>query len=208
MNKKIDDALDRIRTCLSDAKEPYMLFWPDRRSILCIYLLHKNALKTPSLLYVDTGQMFDEVYLFGQKLRKLWRLNVVQRIYVGEHNVSETPGEMECCHARKANMLTRAISDLKIDLLITGIKPDLLKLQWNCPLTIDAGTLRVVNPVLDLSDDEIVRLSEELNLPRCSVRTRGLEEIDCRPCTSLSDLIDVDLDKQEVLQRLKSLGYC
>jgi len=213
LSEKLNSTISLIETFLRRARNPHILFWPNQRSVLCVYLIQKYLPTMPPILLIDTKLIFEEVHLFAQKLKKLWRLNIVKRSYEDERDsVMEKVGGVNCCLSRKSEVLKKAILDLNIDRILSGIKPDVLKLQW-CPgAKIEDGESTVFNPTLDLSDSEILLLSKELNLPRCSLWQAGIMEPECSPCTSLpgpdgkpgsySD------DRQEVIQRLKSLGYC
>lgn len=210
VNHKIKTSINLLNSYINTKNNVYLLFTPDQGSLLCTYLVYKHTSKRVSVLFVDTKQHFEEVYLFLNKLRKLWSLNIIQRTTISLVDPKKL-SRNDCCHLLKAQVLRRAEDDLCIDLLITGIKASELKSQWNIESASNSKKYTIINPIENLSEDEVVATVNELNLPRCSLWASGLYSIDCKPCTKLPQSfchLNHSKEDEEVKQRLKCLGYC
>jgi 3'-phosphoadenosine 5'-phosphosulfate sulfotransferase (PAPS reductase)/FAD synthetase len=213
LNKRMTDTLEILNQLLGHAENPYLLFNADQSSLLCIYLIHKYVSRTVPVLFIDTKQHFEEVYLFLKKLKKLWGIDIVERIRPNEQNEQPTkPSKQECCKLRKVQVIEGAIRDLRIDVLVTGMRKETLRSYKRQEIEENQINTIIVNPLDDWSDDEVHNAVSELNLPKCSLWDLGLYMPDCKPCTKIlktnGDENDSQSDRQEVIRKLSSLGYC
>ena len=173
----------------------------------------KICFTSRSCTFIDTKHHFEEVYLFLKKLKKLWGIDIVEKTSPSEQGEQPTkPSKQECCQLMKAHVLEGAIRDLHIDLLVTGMQPNALR--WYSRKEFEKSQMSriIVNPIETWPDDEVRSAVKELNLPKCSLWASGLDWIDCEPCTkmpeSIATLNDSQSERQEVMRKLNSLGYC
>ena len=213
MNKHMTDTVEMLNKLLGHAKNPYLFFGADQSSIFCMYLVRKYVSRAVPVLFIDTKHHFEEVYLFLKKLKKLWGIDIVEKTSPSEQGEQPTkPSKQECCQLMKAHVLEGAIRDLHIDLLVTGMQPNALRSSSRKEFEKSQMSRIIVNPIETWPDDEVRSAVKELNLPRCSLWASGLDWIDCEPCTkmpeSIATLNDSQSERQEVMRKLNSLGYC
>ena len=89
----------------------------------------------------------------------------------------------ECCEIRKVEPLMRALTGL--DAWITGLRKsqsitrkEIETVEWD-----DANRLIKINPLAELSEDDVWTYIKEHDIPVNTLQKRGYKSIGCEPCT-------------------------
>ena len=144
-----------------------------------------------------------------EKMRKLWKLNVLVEKDENVTGMVEIGRDRsQCCYQLKTKVRLAAIKKYGIDYLFTGSKkedPEEEKLNN----TIQEGNPMVIYPLADFTESEIWEYIKENNLPHCSLYTKGYTHLDCAPCTPAVSITkpSEETDSEEVMKKLKQLGY-
>ena len=188
----------------------------DSTLVLAIWreILKVERERSPLALSVDTGVKFPEVMAFRDHLALEWGvdLKVVRpEVDVDRYPVAENP--VTCCTDLKIKPLQKAIADLGIQVLITGIRRDEhpsragrqeVEVRKNPCHT-------VLNPILEWVEVDIWSFTTAHMIPFNNLYEKGYRSIGCRPCTGLSgggnERQGRNAEKENNLELLSSLGY-
>lgn len=213
MSEKIQESINDIQTYLCNAKNPFVLFTGDIFSLLILHLVRKHGHRPIQVLFVDTTFYFREIYLFVEKIKRLWGLTITRE---GPDQNQTYPTSQDervlCCRQLKADALSRSLSKYEIDLLFLGIDTNFLIEQLENKTNARKLNSIVVNPIKNLSESEVWGYIKELNIPCCSLYGKGYRDIDCEPCTAKPEQGTHILDEESrnkiiVMDKLKRLGY-
>jgi thioredoxin-dependent adenylylsulfate APS reductase len=145
---------------------------------------------------IDTGRLPEETYQcaadveehFGIKVKwytpkteSLEHLLNTEGTYSFKKSIE---ARRSCCHVRKVEPLTRALSEL--DAWITGTRRDQSETRKDTKrIEIDGGHNGIVkiNPLADWTKDDIYAYGKEHNLPYNPLFEKGYASIGCACCT-------------------------
>ncbi|OVE81835.1 phosphoadenosine phosphosulfate reductase [bacterium M21] len=145
---------------------------------------------------IDTGRLNEETYQCADALVR--RLEISIEWYFPQHEAIEElvrskgmfsfydslDNRHECCHIRKVEPLTRALSGLKA--WVTGMRSEQSVTRAELPKeqTDDAhGGILKLNPLADWTAEQVDAYIKAHNLPRNSLQKKGFLSIGCAPCT-------------------------
>ncbi len=164
-------------------------------------------------LNLDTGLKFPEIIDFRDQMANAWgiALSIVRpEIDLADYPVAEDP--VQCCQDLKILPLHKAIVDLDIELLITGLRadehPDRLFRSWKEQRSNPDYTM--LNPLIHWTEMDIWAFTLQNGLPYCSLYDHGYRSLGCRPCTSSpaqTERSGRNHVKEDKLHILRSLGY-
>jgi phosphoadenosine phosphosulfate reductase len=133
--------------------------------------------------FLDTGFHFPETLATSRRLQERYRLNLVELKPPDKAAVFALDGNEACCMARKVLPLERYLAGKRA--WITGLRraqsPSRAQAQ---AVEWDAGRRLVkVNPLVDWTDDDVMRYVEEHDIVVNPLRRQGYDSIGCAPCT-------------------------
>ncbi|MFP4257544.1 MAG: phosphoadenosine phosphosulfate reductase family protein [Desulfovermiculus sp.] len=164
-------------------------------------------------LNLDTGLKFPEIIEFRDRISAMWgvALSIVRPgVELTDYPVAEDP--VQCCRDLKILPLHKAIADLDIKLLITGLRADehsdrfsrSWKEQRNNP------DYTMLNPLIHWTEMDIWAFTLQSGLPYCALYDHGYRSLGCKPCTSSpgrTERSGRNKVKEDKLHILHSLGY-
>ena len=109
----------RLALLWSMGKDSTALLWMCRKAFL-------GRVPFP-VIHIDTGYKFKEMYAFRDRIAHEWELDLVVRRNedaIGSGMNPKTGGTLACCDALKTQALADAVSDIKLDAVLLGIRRD------------------------------------------------------------------------------------
>ncbi|MCG8310599.1 MAG: phosphoadenylyl-sulfate reductase [Cytophagales bacterium] len=155
-------------------------------AVFQLYLFYRNKISQP-VHFIDTTYHFKETLEYKEKLTNLFGLKVIDIIPDKEQNEFSQLGELwrydpdQCCQINKVEPFEK-IRD-KYELWISGL------MSWQSShrerLNIFEEKKGVIKfyPILDVTEEEALRVIEENNLPVHPLKPLGYESIGCKHCT-------------------------
>lgn len=190
----------------------------DSTATLCLWrrLLAEKAADAPiRALSIDTGVKFPEIVAFRDRYAEEWNLDLtVVRPGVDLAEYPVAGDKVACCRKLKIEPLQRAIRDLGVAALLTGVRADehqnRADRQWYEERAEPAHTL--AHPLLHWTEMDIWAFAMDAGLPYCELYDQGYRSLGCVPCTAKSDALGPeragrDRDKESRMGMLHSLGY-
>jgi phosphoadenosine phosphosulfate reductase len=166
---------------------------------------------------LDTGAEFPEVMALRDSLAEKWCLALHVRIpEVDLSNYSLAADKLECCRDLKIMPLQRALVQLDIRALLTGLRRDEHpERAGRDPLEVRRNPDYVqVNPILDWTEMDVWAFTIEQGLPYCPLYDQGYRSLGCMPCTRTVDALEQDgerrgrdQEKERRLEMLRGMGY-
>ena len=208
---KIEQAKEIINETLSKAKHPFVEFTGGKDSLVTLSLVKEVSSGPVSVLFIDTSAHFTEIYHFVEKIRKLWKLNLL--IERNESIISKMElgkDRKACCHQLKALTRLAAIKKLGIDYLFTGFTGEDMGEMSPEDTPSQKEVFKEIRPIFDYSESEVWEYIKKANLPYCTLYDKGYRSIDCIPCTEMTGVKPESGEKdnsQEIMKKLKQLGY-
>jgi phosphoadenosine phosphosulfate reductase len=162
---------------------------------------------------LDTGLKFPQVLSFRDEIAAAWDISlsiVKPDVDIAVYPVAADP--VQCCSDLKVKPLHRALSDMGITVLITGVRadehPDREKRSWQ-ERRDDPAHVQL-NPLIHWTEMDIWAFTLERGLPYCPLYNHGYRSLGCRPCTAAAggeERSGRRRDKEDRLHLLRSLGY-
>ncbi len=144
---------------------------------------------------LDTGRLFQESYDLLDLTRTKYKISI--KTYFPNHQeveklltakgpnsfYSSVENRKECCFIRKVKPLKRALEGTSV--WITGIRAEqssnrgqMELVEWD-----DQHNLIKYNPLLNWSEQEVLKFVEENIVPVNTLHKKGFPSIGCAPCT-------------------------
>jgi phosphoadenosine phosphosulfate reductase len=151
-----------------------------------LFLFHQAGIKQP-VHFIDTTYHFKETLDYKEKLTNLFGLEVIDIVPDKEQNEFSRIGELwrydpdQCCNINKVEPFQK-IRD-QYEIWISGL------MYWQSShrekLNIFEEKKGVIKfyPIVDVSEEEALRVIEENNLPMHPLKPLGYESIGCMHCT-------------------------
>jgi len=151
-----------------------------------LYLFYKTGIQQP-VHFIDTTYHFKETLEYKEKLTKLFGLKVIDILPDKEQNEFSKIGELwrydpdQCCHINKVEPFEKIRNQYEI--WISGL------MYWQSnhreKLNIFEEKKGVIKfyPILDVSEEEALKVIEDNNLPIHPLKPLGYESIGCKHCT-------------------------
>ncbi|WP_028574521.1 phosphoadenosine phosphosulfate reductase family protein [Desulfonatronovibrio hydrogenovorans] len=181
---------------------------------LWTHFLEENGVDDkPKAINLDTGLKFPEIIRFRDEIALRWDIEL--NIVVPDLEISEYPvakDKINCCRDLKVTPLKQAITELKVDTLLSGIRSD----EHPSRSTRDQIEQKQspdyvqINPILHWTEMDIWSFIVQKNLPYCTLYNHGYSSLGCMPCTCRStgqERSGRAGDKEESLDLLRSMGY-
>ncbi len=203
---KVSD-LDRVFVSWSGGKDSTALLWLWKKFLRQNHIKHKI-----SAITIDTGFIFPEIKEFIEEFKK--NKNIDLYTIKPDVDLSKYPKDnvVLCCSELKIRPLKKAVKDLDIKFLLSGIRWDesekrkgtLWLKERNDPYYIQ------INPIIHWTEMDVWTYHMKEDIPHCSLYDVGYRSIDCMPCTKIakdSERSGRNSDKEDRLDILSSLGY-
>ena len=177
---------ERVKEIYSDFDKILLTSSFGTTAVYQLYLFYKNGINQP-VHFIDTTYHFPETVEYKEKLAKLFDLKVIDILPDKEQNEFSRLGELwrynadQCCQINKVDPFGK-IRDL-YEVWISGL------MSWQSShrekLNIFEEKKGVIKfyPILDVSEEEALRVIEENNLPVHPLKPLGYESIGCKHCT-------------------------
>ncbi len=222
----LPEKVERVRKelkklCLEYRPWQIHVAWTGGKDSTTVLWLWKNVLQEtasatdsqPRALRVDTGLDFPEIEHFCQNIVQEWGIRQVTAV-AGPHTLANIDLEdtVTCCHRLKIEPMRRAVKSNGVRVLITGLRQEENPSRGRLDRIEERSepSYLQANPLRDWTEMDIWSFILNHGLPYCSLYDQGYRSLDCRPCTEKSDLEERrgrNPEKEEQMERLRSLGY-
>ncbi|KQK32552.1 phosphoadenosine phosphosulfate reductase [Bosea thiooxidans] len=148
-----------------------------------------------SIVTLDTGRLFPEVYALWQETEERYRLLIrpyyprheAAELYVRQNGINgfyaSRDARKSCCDIRKVEPLGRALAGA--DLWLTGLRADQSTARGDVRLAeadVGRGLLKA-SPLLDWTRERTLAFAEQNGVPINPLHAQGFVSIGCQPCT-------------------------
>ena len=165
------------------------------------------------VVFIDTSVKFKEIYSFRDKLAKDWNLNlIIVRNEKALKTIKIAQNKEECCYLLKTIPLREAITSHGWQALITAVRWDEQEARKNetyfSPRENPPHTR--IHPILHFRELDIWAYIRKYNIPYCELYHKGYRSLGCEPCTKIggeAERAGRDKNKEEIMQRLRGMGY-
>jgi phosphoadenosine phosphosulfate reductase len=219
LEEKVRRAKDLLEeTALEFGPESVAVAWTGGKDSTVLLHLWRQVMKAMGLtrvraLNLDTGVKFVEVMAFRDQMALSWDIDLtIARPAVDMDTFPVAQDKVACCAALKVEPLARAVNEMGVEALLTGIRrdehPD--RDRPHCERREKPDCL-MVHPLLEFTEVDVWAYIMQEQLPYCSLYTEGYRSLGCVPCTRKvpdgSERAGRDPDKESRLDALRSLGY-
>lgn len=159
-------------------------------------------------LNLDTGHKFPEIIAFRDELATLWNMNMHiarpdwaalcrGRALTSPDAYPVAQNHVQCCLDLKITPLEKAIHDLGIKVLLTGIRADEHEerakrgMVEHCHQEQAKAHHTRIHAILAFTEMDIWAYSMSHNIPYCSLYTQGYRSLGCVPCTHIATCGDM-----------------
>jgi phosphoadenosine phosphosulfate reductase len=167
------------------------------------------------ILNIDTSVKFKEIYEFRDYLALDWNLNLlIERNEEAIKTIKIAANREECCLRLHTEVIAQALEKYGWQALITGRRwdeqPHLVQETYFSPRENPNHTR--VHPILHFTEIDIWQYINDHRVPYCPLYRQGYRSLGCEPCTKLGsspgpERAGRDQTKEEIMARLKALGY-
>lgn len=206
LEEKVKESRDLIRSSLLTANHPFVCLSGGIKSVVLLHLVRQETPRTWKVLYIKSGNEFEQAVFFVDKLRRLWQFELFTE------NATDADGgvalrALSCCKRPISNTFREAVQKYEIDCLLLG---NTLENGRNVDTAgLPGGVARA--PLASFTDRDILDYAKTRNLPLCSLYRQGYTQVDCARCTpsprdrgSTSELAE---HEQLIKDKLRKLGY-
>ena len=155
----------------------------------------RQILPDVSVIFLDTGYHFAEVYEYRDRMAQAWSMNLLNLL--PELTVSEQETQFgilnqtdpsRCCGLRKVKPLFAALDSYR--LWFTGLRREQAKSRAALQPVEDfalptARTIRKVSPLTEWTAKDVWDYARRHEIPLLRLYDKGYSSIGCEPCTSL-----------------------
>lgn len=222
LQEKLSLSYKRLEKILStyDASSVAMAWTAGKDSTTVLYLWknylrsHKKQNKFPiKAINLDTGCKFPKIIDFRDNIAKKWDIDMyIARpdVDFNHYPIAEEP--IRCCYDLKILPLKKAVSEMNIKVLLTGLRadehPDRETQSWlEKKPDPDYYQLHVI---LHWTEMDVWSFHIKYDLPYCELYDQGYRSIGCQPCTQPA--LEAERSgrnplKEEQMEALRNLGY-
>ena len=162
---------------------------------MAVLHLVRERIPDVSVLFLETGYHFSEVYRYRDEMTRKYGLNLInvvppetveqQEVRLGLLYQSQPD---QCCKLRKVGPLFHALAGYQV--WFTGLRrvqsPTRANLQVFDQFPLPSGNkLLKVSPLATWSDKEVWTFAREHDIPLLPLYEAGYTSIGCEPCTTL-----------------------
>ncbi len=164
---------------------------------------------------LDTSAEFREIKEFTHRIAIEWNFElIILRNEDALKRIEIAKDKTQCCYLLKAVPINKAIVDYGLKALMTAVRWDEQEARVNEEFFSqreNPSHIRV-HPILHFREIDIWAYIKKYNIPYCELYRKGYRSIDCEPCTRPyggegGERGGRDQDKEEVMRRLRAMGY-
>ena len=228
----LKDLYERTVYIMREAKSNYKnlaIMWAGGKdSSVALYIAREAYYnQLPKVIFLDTTFAFRETREFIRGISKLWDIDLIYAQNREELSRGMNPydfSKMECCTKLKTDALIQAIEKYNLDGLMFAIRWDEHPIRgkelYYSPRDIPEHMR--IHPMLHWSEEDIWKFIRKHNIPYNPLYDRRIDNkryysLGCYPCTKpltpeeyeeLGERGGRSQDKEAIMERLRSLGYC
>jgi len=155
----------------------------------------RQILPNVSVIFLDTGYHFAEVYEYRNRMAQAWSMNLINLLpeltvpeQEAQFGVLNQTDPSRCCGLRKVKPLFAALD--RYELWFTGLRREQAKSRAALQPIEDfalptARTIRKISPLVEWTAKDVWYYAVQHNIPLLSLYDKGYSSIGCEPCTSL-----------------------
>jgi phosphoadenosine phosphosulfate reductase len=164
------------------------------------------------VLHGDTTVKFDEIYEFRDKLAEEWDLNLIIVKPEIPEGFKIAEDREKCCHLLKTIPFQKKIKELGLGAVIVGIRWDEQESRANEKYFSEREDHYRVHPILHWSEEDVWRYLKDRGIPHNPLYDKGYRSLGCKLCTRPTPIGGKERsgraqDKEEIMERLRALGY-
>ncbi len=184
----------------------------DSTTVLHLVKQEFGEIKMP-VVFIDTSVKFKEIYSFRNKIAQDWHLNlIVVKNEEALKTIKIAQNKEECCYLLKTLPLSEAIATYGWQALITAVRWDEQEARANETYIISKENPRHtrIHPILHFRELDIWAYIRKYNVPYCELYHKGYRSLGCETCTKIgtrAERTGRDQNKEEIMHRLRALGY-
>lgn len=164
---------------------------------------------------LDTGAEFKEITEFTHRVARDWGFELITlRNDEALKTIEKAKDKAECCYQLKAVPINNAIKAYNLNALMTAVRWDEQEARVNEEFFTqrDNPPHMRIQPILHFKELDIWSYIKKYTIPYCELYKRGYRSIDCEPCTGKHGAGGAERggraqDKEEVMKRLRAMGY-
>jgi len=207
--------IERTRKILNESINRFTrvgVAWSTDIGCTVVLYMARLIIRDIPVLFIDTTHHLDETYHYRDELKKLWKLNLI--------NVTPIDKELRedrttCCRHLKIMPIFSKIRELNIEALLTGKRWDKHPEEGYKEKCKDSGVnTHFIHPILHWAETDVWKFIHTKKIPYHPAYDKGYTNIDCKPCAMRKEAekkteegIWSKQDKDEIIRRLKALGY-
>ena len=207
---KLEDKIQKSKEILSKDLEPFknslaIVFTGSKETTVILDLIRDiNKETIPyTVVHIDTGIETEELYDYREIIQRIWNFKIMvinRKGILSPDNIGLDP--KNCCKRLKQEGLFEAIKQNNWKVLILDPRDSGYK-------EIDKTGITIINPVTHFDELDFWKYIKQKNLPYCSLYRKGFRLVACEPCLRpwLRKIEPAGENKEEIISRLKSLGY-
>jgi len=212
--QSLEKKVQKSKEIIIEAERSYdkggmaVLWTGDKDSTILLHLIRNiNENRIPyRVIFIDTTVFFDELYDFIKKLQDEWWLDLITLQDENSKELIESKrGKDECCYLLRTKVLEDAIIKYGIRVLLTARRWDGDSEYANEEYFSEFENHIKINPLLHFMEKDIQEYISVNNIPYCELYDKGYRKITCLPCAETIE--KGHENKEEIIERLRSLGY-
>ena len=178
--------VERIKEIYNDFDDVLLSSSFGTTAVFQLYLFYKARVRQP-VHFINTSYHFQETLDYKEKLTKLFDLEVIDILPDKEQNEFSKSGELwrydpdQCCQINKVEPFEKVRDQYEV--WISGL------MSWQSShrekLNIFEEKKGIIKfyPILDVTEEEALKVIEENKLPIHPLKPLGYESIGCKHCT-------------------------
>ena len=178
--------VERIKEIYNDFDDILLSSSFGTTAVFQLYLFYKAGVRQP-VHFINTSYHFQETLDYKEKLTKLFGLEVIDILPDKEQNEFSKSGELwrydpdQCCQINKVEPFEK-VRD-RYELWVSGLMSWQSSHREKLDIFEEKKGIIKFYPILDVPEEEALKVIEENKLPIHPLKPLGYESIGCKHCT-------------------------
>ena len=178
--------VERIKEIYNDFDDILLSSSFGTTAVFQLYLFYKAGVRQP-VHFINTSYHFQETLDYKEKLTKLFDLEVIDILPDKEQNEFSKSGELwrydpdQCCQINKVEPFEK-VRD-RYELWVSGLMSWQSSHREKLDIFEEKKGIIKFYPILDVPEEEALKVIEENKLPIHPLKPLGYESIGCKHCT-------------------------